>query len=121
MNIGLPCTGIGGIFYMLSALLMPVYELYITLKGRSSNKRWHLVIRQFLITVSIFGVIRTTGYLLNLLIPVVSGFFMPSTQSVGLVRYSGRIMYSSVVTLIVVIVLSWVLGMLIRNKDRKIF
>jgi hypothetical protein len=41
--IGLPGTGLGGIFYIVSALLMPFVELTMTLRGRSSRERWRSV------------------------------------------------------------------------------
>lgn len=46
-NAGLPGTGLGGLFYVLLALWMPVAELYATLRGRSSRDRWRVVGTQF--------------------------------------------------------------------------
>ncbi len=43
MFAGLPGTGIGGIFYLLLTLWMPVNELYLTAKGRSSLQRWRFI------------------------------------------------------------------------------
>ncbi len=43
MFAGLPGTGIGGIFYLLLTLWMPVNELYLTAKGRSSAERWKFI------------------------------------------------------------------------------
>jgi hypothetical protein len=40
MSAGLPGFGLGGIFFILSALLAPVFELPRTLRGRSSRARW---------------------------------------------------------------------------------
>jgi hypothetical protein len=53
MNAGLPGTGLGGLFYVLLALWMPVAELYATLRGRSSVARWRLVLRQLLLACGI--------------------------------------------------------------------
>src|SRR4030042_2144899 len=54
MTVGLPGTGIGGIFYLLLALCMPVMEFSRTLKGRTSLRRWFFVALQ---VSFVFGVI----------------------------------------------------------------
>ena len=46
-NAGLPGTGLGGLFYILLALWMPLAELYRTARGRSSPDRWRQVLAQF--------------------------------------------------------------------------
>lgn len=43
MTAGLPGTGIGGIFYLLLAVLMPVREFFCLLRGKSSLRRWRAV------------------------------------------------------------------------------
>ena len=40
MTAGLPGFGLGGLFFLLSALLAPIFELPDTLRGRSSRARW---------------------------------------------------------------------------------
>lgn len=55
MTAGLPGTGIGGVFYLLSALFMPFIELVFTLRGKSSIARWMLVARQLLMAAGILG------------------------------------------------------------------
>ena len=62
MNAGLPGTGIGGLFYVLLALLMPVRELYLTARGRSSRERWRLVLQQLLIACGIIASLAVTGW-----------------------------------------------------------
>jgi hypothetical protein len=52
MSPGLPGTGIGGLFYILSALWMPVCELWRRHQGGAPG-RWPLVARQFAIAVGI--------------------------------------------------------------------
>jgi len=56
MNVGLPGTGIGGLFYLLSALCMPF-------SGRVSG-RWRVVARQTAMAVGIGAGIWLTGWLL---------------------------------------------------------
>lgn len=55
-NAGLPGTGLGGLFYILLALGMPVVEAYRTLCGQSSPGRWRAVATQFAMACGILGV-----------------------------------------------------------------
>jgi hypothetical protein len=43
MTVGIPGTGIGGLFYFVLVALMPFHELYRTVGGRSSVARWRRV------------------------------------------------------------------------------
>ncbi len=40
MTAGLPGFGLGGLFFILSALLAPIFELPRILRGQSSRARW---------------------------------------------------------------------------------
>ncbi|MBB6625731.1 hypothetical protein H5V45_00225 [Nocardioides sp. KIGAM211] len=60
-NAGLPGTGLGGLFYVLLALAMPVVELHRTLQGRSSRARWALVLRQLGTALGVVGAVLLTG------------------------------------------------------------
>jgi len=66
MTAGLPGVGIGGIFYILCALLMPFKELFSTIRRRSSVKRWKLVASQLFFVCGILGGFWVTGLLLGL-------------------------------------------------------
>ena len=68
MTAGLPGTGIGGVFYLLSALLMPVFELVNTLRGQSSWARWAVVFRQLMMAFGIIAGMWMLGILLGLLL-----------------------------------------------------
>jgi len=52
MNPGLPGTGIGGLFYILSALWMPICEVWRRSQGDAPGQ-WPLVARQFGIAVGV--------------------------------------------------------------------
>ena len=52
MNPGMPGTGIGGLFYILSALWMPICEMRRRWKGDAARP-WPLVARQFTIAVGV--------------------------------------------------------------------
>jgi hypothetical protein len=47
MTAGLPGTGIGGVFYLLLAVLMPFRELVRLLRGKSSRQRWAVIAAQW--------------------------------------------------------------------------
>ena len=61
-NAGMPGTGIGGFFYLLLAFLMPFAELHRTIVGKSSWKRWKLVIRQVTIATGVVGGVEAAGW-----------------------------------------------------------
>jgi hypothetical protein len=56
MNPGLPGTGIGGLFYILTALWMPVCEIWRRLRGDASG-RWSVVAMQFAIAAGVVAAI----------------------------------------------------------------
>lgn len=56
MNAGLPGTGLGGLFYVVLGLAMPLVEGYRTLQGRSSPARWRQVSSQFAIALTMVAV-----------------------------------------------------------------
>jgi hypothetical protein len=57
MTAGLPGVGIGGLFYLLCALLMPFVELGRTMTGRSSAAAWRRVGGQFVMAVAMVAAI----------------------------------------------------------------
>ncbi len=52
MSAGLPGLGLGGLFFVISALLAPLFELQRMARGQSSAAAWRQVGRQFAIAVS---------------------------------------------------------------------
>jgi len=52
MSAGLPGLGLGGLFFVISALLAPLFELQRTARGQSSTAAWRQVGRQFAIAVT---------------------------------------------------------------------
>ncbi len=64
MVAGLPGTGIGGIFYILLAFTMPFVELYHLARGKSSAKRWRMILMQVCNAAGIMGGVYLTGWLL---------------------------------------------------------
>jgi hypothetical protein len=56
MNVGLPGTGLGSLFYLCLILYMPFRELYFMAHGRSSAARWKMVGFQWIIFTCILFV-----------------------------------------------------------------
>lgn len=66
-NAGLPGTGLGGLFYVVLALVMPLVELYRTARGRGSRDRWRQVGTQFALACGILvSVVGTAAAYLTL-------------------------------------------------------
>ena len=63
MTVGLPGAGIGGVFYMLSALAMPLREV---LRGASERPvgAWRAVFTQLALTGGILAGMGATGWLI---------------------------------------------------------
>lgn len=66
MNPGLPGLGIGGLFYLISALAMPLVALSRQLRGEPA--RWHLALLQFLLAAGIFGSMAVVFGLLDVVL-----------------------------------------------------
>ena len=66
MTAGLPGIGIGGIFYLVSALMMPLVELKRRLRRRKHKKSWRLILKHFSYVLGIAGGFWAMGYLLTL-------------------------------------------------------
>jgi len=64
VTAGLPGTGLGGIFYLASALAMPLREAFLRLRKRSAGD-WRTITLQFAIAGGILGGIWATGWLLG--------------------------------------------------------
>jgi hypothetical protein len=60
MNAGIPGLGLGGLFFILTALLAPAIELGRTVRGRSRPAAWATVGRQFAIAVAMIAAIELT-------------------------------------------------------------
>lgn len=70
MTAGLPGTGVGGLFYLLAALLLPVRYAWLRACGRSDRSHVTLLIRQLAMSVSMIAAVWLTGALLGLWKPL---------------------------------------------------
>lgn len=69
MTAGLPGAGIGGLFYLVSALLMPVRELAGWVLRRRTP-RWGVALGQAALALGVIALIYLTGRALGMLIGV---------------------------------------------------
>jgi hypothetical protein len=60
VSAGLPGLGLGGLFFVLSALLGPFVELIRTMRGRSSVVAWRAVGRQFALALTMVAAVELT-------------------------------------------------------------
>jgi hypothetical protein len=62
LNVGMPGVGLGGIFYVVAALLMPFVEVARAIRARRAGiarpaaaRRWGLVMRQAALAIAVLG------------------------------------------------------------------
>ena len=68
MTAGLPGVGIGGIFYLVSALIMPVRSLIAVARGRANEAHWSMALRQASLAAGILAALWVTGWALGWII-----------------------------------------------------
>ena len=61
MTPGLPGAGIGGLLYLLAGLFAPVWETIRIIRGNAAPRRWALVLRLFLLALSITAAMWLTA------------------------------------------------------------
>jgi len=68
MVVGLPGTGIGGLFYLLASTWMPVQETLSATRKPMRFSRWRTIGRLVLITVAVAAGFWATGHLIGVLL-----------------------------------------------------
>lgn len=130
MNAGLPGAGIGGVFYLVLALFMPFLELYKTIKGESSLKRWGIVVRQLVMAGSILAGMWLMGLFLGVLLTISGGMETEKISELVQIAQIGQVgqvaeiaklnifhiapVIMSLMTLLVILILTQVLVFLFR-------
>lgn len=66
MTVGMPGSGVGGLFYFCLVLFMPISEGIRTLRGRSSLARWRTVAFHWSILMAILLALWGEAFLLDL-------------------------------------------------------
>lgn len=72
MTAGVPGSGIGGFFYLVSALLMPVQESVSICRKTSSRASRRTVVRQVINAVGVLAGVWMTGWFISQAIQKVS-------------------------------------------------
>jgi MFS family permease len=62
MNAGLPGIGLSGVFYILSALLMPVAEAARAVRGRPRRRSWSDVLAHWTIAAAMIAAMWSAGF-----------------------------------------------------------
>lgn len=57
MFAGLPGTGVGGMLYVLLTLWMPIHELIMMARGRSTPGRWKFIFRHWCLFLGVVAMI----------------------------------------------------------------
>jgi cobalamin synthase len=73
MAAGLPGTGIGGLFFILSALFMIVVETQRTIRGKSSLARWRIVGRHAAVAATMVVTVTVAIWLVHRLLFAANG------------------------------------------------
>lgn len=103
MNAGLPGTGLGGIFYLLLALAMPVREIYLTARGRSSRERWRVVLRQLTLALGIVATVAASVWVLGRTLPDDLG------RTTGQIGVAAPVVTAAVLVVLTLVVRVWAL------------
>ncbi len=64
MTVGLPGTGIGGLFYLLLVLFMPLRETFRVLRGRGDLRRWRTIGGKLALAGGILAALWLEGWVL---------------------------------------------------------
>ncbi len=115
MVAGMPGTGIGGVFYLLIALWMPIRELYLKVRKQSSPDRWRIVRRHMCITGWLIVGTWTTGELIGWLLLKLKIIHAQSTHNI--LHLSPFLL--TLATLIFIYLVVQVIRFCISNADKK--
>lgn len=107
MTAGLPGAGIGGVFYLLAALLAPVVECVRAIHGDGPPRQWGQVLRHFLLAVSILSGMWLTGWLIGVVLTSmpVGGQFPSVSDHSAYTQVIGRRMALFTVTTLAAVLL----------------
>jgi hypothetical protein len=117
MIAGLPGTGVGGVFYLMSVFLMPVREMGRVVRGRSSLRRWRVIFGQMGIASGVLAGFWITGWILTLLIPAKMLASKGSGHGMGNVLEIKPFMISMYVLIAVILAVECV-SLYIRKKPK---
>jgi cytochrome c biogenesis protein ResB len=122
MVAGMPGTGIGGIFYFLLVVFMPIRELYRAVRGQSSLSRWAFILFHISLVIGILAAMWGTMWALNNIIQHLPAKYASAVASgslfgehVGVVAAASA--FAGLISLTFVAFLVHLLRFVLRVKD----
>jgi hypothetical protein len=82
MNVGLPGTGLGGLFYLALVIALPFRELWLRAQGKRSAS-WGEIFKLLALCACIIGVMWVQGVLISMILPPSSDAAMALKQLTG--------------------------------------
>ncbi len=108
MTVGVPGTGIGGMFYLVSALVMPLRQAYRSLRRRPSSGKWRVIAGQTAMAGAILAAIWVTGWLLGIAITASAAIVRPPHLLAG--AHPGTVLRTAALVLSVATLAAVLLG-----------
>jgi tetratricopeptide (TPR) repeat protein len=120
VTAGIPGAGIGGVFYLATALLAPVWMVVCLLTGRRRTPGdWRLAMRHCLLAMTILGVIWLTGWGLGLVLtsrPVATAFPGAPVRAGSAQLLGTAMVYFTLATLAAVLLGVELLRLVVRRR-----
>jgi hypothetical protein len=91
MTAGLPGTGLGGLFYLLAALCLPLRLAWLWARGHRDRRHGLLVLRHLMMSMSMIAAVWLTGALLGLWKP------LPTIVAVAPIVITGAVLMAVLV------------------------
>lgn len=120
MTAGVPGTGIGGLFYLLAALLLPVRGLLLRLRG--GRVSWRMAARLLFLAIGVFMGIWATWWLLGLVLVPAAKSVEAAIRAGGILRreYAEFVRWAAIlagfVTLAAVLIATQVARLVIKRR-----
>ncbi len=119
MTPGIPGTGIGGLFYLLSAAALPLREGYRRVWKGVAAARWRVIALQQLLAAGILGGMWTTGWLLGVLARTARAHIVAGPTAVSHNVWRTAAFALSLATLIAVVCTVELMGLWVRRRARR--
>jgi hypothetical protein len=119
MTAGVPGTGIGGLFYVLLVAVMPLRELVVFLRGRSSAARLRAMLGQIALTAGILAALSFEAWLLVPLFLPRAGETASSSRSAAVAQAARASSVAAFATLAFVLFSLTLLRLFVRRTPRE--
>jgi tetratricopeptide (TPR) repeat protein len=119
MTPGIPGTGIGGLFYILSAAALPLREGYRRAWTGVAAARWRVIALQQLLAAGILGGMWTTGWLLGVLLGTARTHIVAGPVTVSHNVWRTAAFALSLATLLAVVCTVELMGWWVRQRARR--